>query len=237
MRVEWELASFSIARNEIARAFSPLATKFGMRWNLHFSDVIPTVALFVTKENHCLYDLLSRHESGELCMRIPLMIGNRDDLRPVAERFGIPFHHFPITHENKEAQEKAEISLLRATGVDLIVLARYMQILSTQMVEAFPHRIINVHHSFLPAFPGARPYHSAHERGVKLIGATSHYVTETLDEGPIIAQGVTPVTHRDTVQDFIRQGRALEQTVLSRAVWLALNHRTLVHKNRTIIFG
>lgn len=237
MRVEWELAGFAIAREKIVTAFTPLAERFGMRWNLYFSDIVPRVALFVTKENHCLYDLLSRHESGELRMEIPLIVGNREDLRPVAARFGIAFHHLPITSKNKEAQELAEIALLRDAGIDLIVLARYMQILSPRLVEAFPNQIINIHHSFLPAFPGAKPYHSAHRRGVKLIGATSHYVTENLDEGPIIAQGVTPVSHRDTVRDFIRQGRALEQTVLSRAVWLALNHRTLVHANRTICFG
>jgi len=223
MRVEWELAGFAI--------------RFSMRWELHFSDVVPRAALFVTKENHCFYDLLSRHESGELFMEIPLIVSNREDLKPVAERFGIPFRFFPITKDNKVEQELAEIGLLRGEGVDLVILARYMQILSPLMTEAFPHRIINIHHSFLPAFPGARPYHSAHKRGVKLVGATSHYVTEELDEGPIIAQGVIPVSHRDSVQDFIRKGRALEQTVLSRAVWLHLNRRTLVHSNRTIVFG
>jgi formyltetrahydrofolate deformylase len=170
-------------------------------------------------------------------MAIPLIVSNRADLAPVAERFGIPFHHFPLTKDNKIEQETAEIKLLRENGVDLVVLARYMQILSPRMTAAFPNRVINIHHSFLPAFPGARPYHSAHRRGVKLIGATSHYVTEELDEGPIIAQGVTEVSHKDSVQDFIRKGRALEQTVLSRAVWLHLNRRTLVHANRTVVFG
>lgn len=237
MRVEWELAGFAIPREEIAAAMVPLAERFAMRWELHFSDIVPRAALFVTKENHCFYDLLSRHESGELRMEIPMIVSNREDLKPVAERFGIPFHHLPISKENKEAQERAQIAMLRRAGVDLVILARYMQILSPLMTEAFPHRIINIHHSFLPAFPGARPYHSAHKRGVKLVGATSHYVTEDLDEGPIIAQGVTPVSHRDSVQDFIRKGRALEQTVLSRAVWLHLNRRTLVHANRTIVFG
>lgn len=237
MRVEWELDGFAIARESLASAIAPLAKRFGMTWELHFSDVVPRVGLFVTKENHCLYDLLSRHESGELRMEIPLIVSNREDLRGVADRFGISFRHFPITRENKAAQEREEIELLRGEGIDLVVLARYMQILSPRMTEAFPHRIINIHHSFLPAFPGARPYHSAHRRGVKLVGATSHYVTEDLDEGPIIAQGVTPVSHADSVQDFIRKGRALEQTVLSRAVWLHLNRRTLVHANRTIVFG
>lgn len=237
MRVEWELEGFAINREGIAAALTPIVERFAMRWELHFSDIVPRAALFVTKDNHCFYDLLSRHESGELRMDIPLIVSNREDLKPVAERFGIPFRHFPITAATKEAQERAEIAMLRDEQVDLVILARYMQILSPLMTGAFPNRIINIHHSFLPAFPGARPYHSAHKRGVKLVGATSHYVTEDLDEGPIIAQGVTPVSHSDSVQDFIRKGRALEQTVLSRAVWLHLNRRTLVHANRTIVFG
>lgn len=237
MRVEWELEGFAIAREGIAAALTPIVERFAMRWALHFSDIVPRAALFVTKDNHCFYDLLSRHESGELAMEIPLIVSNREDLKPVAERFGIPFRYFPITAATKEAQERAEIAMLQEEKVDLVILARYMQILSPLMTEAFPNRIINIHHSFLPAFPGARPYHSAHKRGVKLVGATSHYVTEDLDEGPIIAQGVTPVSHSDSVQDFIRKGRALEQTVLSRAVWLHLNRRTLVHANRTIVFG
>ncbi len=237
MRVEWELAGFAVAREAVAAALAPLMERFEMRWALHFSDVVPRVAIFVTKENHCLYDLLSRHESGELRMEIPLIVSNREDLRATAGCFGIPFHYLPITPKSKMEQERKEIGLLREAEVDLVVLARYMQILSPRMTEAFPDRIINIHHSFLPAFPGARPYHSAHKRGVKLVGATSHYVTEDLDEGPIIAQGVTPVSHSDSVQDFIRKGRALEQSVLSRAVWLHLNHRTLVHANRTIVFG
>jgi len=237
MRVEWELEGFAIAREGLAAAVAPIAERFAMRWALHFSDIVPRAALFVTKDNHCFYDLLSRQESGELRMEIPLIVSNREDLKPVAERFGIPFRHFPITAATKGGQERAQIAMLREERVDLVVLARYMQILSPLMTEAFPNRIINIHHSFLPAFPGARPYHSAHKRGVKLVGATSHYVTEELDEGPIIAQGVTPVSHSDSVHDFIRKGRALEQTVLSRAVWLHLNRRTLVHANRTIVFG
>ncbi|MEM1444225.1 MAG: formyltetrahydrofolate deformylase [Verrucomicrobiota bacterium] len=237
MRVQWEIDGFAVPRDEIESAIAPLVEKFSMTWSLYFSDVKPRVALFVTRDNHCFYDLLSRHESGELPMDIPLIVSNREDLKPVADRFGIPFHHFPITKENKQEQEAAEIALLHEHEVDLVILARYMQILSPRMTEAFPNRIINIHHSFLPAFPGARPYHSAHKRGVKLVGATSHYVTEDLDEGPIIAQGVTPVSHKDTVHDFVRKGRALEQSVLSRAVWLHLNRRTLVHENRTVVFG
>ncbi len=236
MRLEWEIDGFRIERDAIAEAFGPLAGKFGMNWTLSFSDVRPRVALFVTRDNHCLYDVLSRHESGELAMDVPLIISNRTDLAPVAERFGIPFHHFPITKENKIEQEAAEIALLREHRVNAIVLARYMQILSQQMVDAFPNRIINIHHSFLPAFPGARPYHSAHQRGVKVIGATSHYVTEDLDEGPIIAQDVNRVSHRDSVRDFIRKGKDLEMIVLSRAVWLHVNRRILPYENRTIVF-
>ncbi len=237
MRLEWEVAGFGISREDIAQAFAPLAEKFEMDWKLHFSDVKPKVAIFVTRDNHCIYDLLSRQESGELPMEVPLIISNREDLKPAADRFGIPFHLFPITKETKQAQEKKEIDLLNDHGVETVVLARYMQILSSQMVDAFPNRIINIHHSFLPAFPGAKPYHSAWKRGVKIIGATSHYVTEDLDEGPIIAQGVTQVSHRDSVKDFIRKGRDLEQTVLSRGVWLHLKRRTLVHANRTVVFG
>jgi len=237
MRVEWEIEGFALKREELVSSLMPLVDRFAMRWELHFSDIVPRVALFVTRDNHCFYDLLSRHESGELGMDIPLILSNRDDLRSVAERFGIPFHVFPINQANKEAQEQAEIALLRENGIDLVILARYMQILSPLMTAAFPNRIINIHHSFLPAFPGARPYHSAHRRGVKLVGATSHYVTEELDEGPIIVQGVTPVSHSDAVQDFVRKGRALEQSVLSRAVWLHLNRRILAYANRTIVFG
>lgn len=237
MRVEWEIEGFSVAPDQIEEAIAPLAEKFSMTWSLYFTEVVPRVALFITRDNHCVYDLLSRHESGELRMEVPLIVSNREDLQPVADRFSIPFHFLPITKETKAEQEKKEIQLLRDHEIDLVVLARYMQILSPLMTEAFPNRIINIHHSFLPAFPGARPYHSAHKRGVKLVGATSHYVTEDLDEGPIIAQGVTPVSHSDTVHDFVRKGRALEQSVLSRAVWLHLNRRTLVHANRTVVFG
>ena len=237
MRVEWEIEGFSVGPDQIEEAIAPLVEKFSMTWSLYFTEVVPRVALFITRDNHCVYDLLSRHESGELRMEVPLIVSNREDLQPVADRFSIPFHFLPITKETKAEQEKKEIQLLRDHEIDLAVLARYMQILSPLMTEAFPNRIINIHHSFLPAFPGARPYHSAHKRGVKLVGATSHYVTEDLDEGPIIAQGVTPVSHSDTVHDFVRKGRALEQSVLSRAVWLHLNRRTLVHANRTVVFG
>ncbi len=237
MRVEWEIDGFLVPRDQITEALAPLVEKYELNCSIYFSDISPRVALFVTKDNHCVYDLLSRQESGELRMEIPLIVSNREDLRGVADRFRIPFHHIPITRETKAEQEQKQIELLREHQVDLIILARYMQILSPLMTETFPNRIINIHHSFLPAFPGARPYHSAHKRGVKLVGATSHYVTEDLDEGPIIAQGVTPVSHSDSVHDFVRKGRALEQSVLSRAVWLHLNRRALVDSNRTVVFG
>jgi len=237
MRIEWEVAGFAIDREKIASSFAPLAEQYGMDWSLHFSDILPRVSLWVTRDNHCLYDLLSRYDSGELRVEVPLIVSNREDLRPAADRFGIPFHHIPITKDNKAEQEQRELELMREHRIDLIVMARYMQILSPRIVDAFPHRVINIHHSFLPAFPGARPYHSAHRRGVKIIGATSHYATADLDEGPIIAQGVTPVSHRDSVKDFIRKGRDLEQTVLSRAVWLHARRRTLVYGNKTIVFG
>ncbi len=237
MRLEWEVEGFSIERDQIKESLRPLAEQFRMDWTLHFSDVYPRAALWVTRDNHCLYDLLSRHESGELKMEIPLILSNREQLRSVSERFGIPFHYFPITKETKAEQEAAEIALMKKENIDLVVLARYMQILSSTLVDTFPNQIINIHHSFLPAFPGAKPYHSAHRRGVKIIGATSHFVTEDLDEGPIIAQGVTQVSHRDSVSDFIRKGKDLEQTVLSRAVWLHTRRRTLVYNNRTVVFG
>lgn len=237
MRLEWEVEGFAIAREKIEEAIQPLTERFQMEWTLGFSDVPPRAALWVTRDNHCLYDLLSRYESSELKIEIPLILSNREDLRSVSERFNIPFYHFPITKETKAAQEEKEIALMQEHRVDLVILARYMQILSSKLVDVFPNRVINIHHSFLPAFPGAKPYHSAHRRGVKIIGATSHYVTEDLDEGPIIAQGVTQVSHRDSVKDFIRKGKDLEQTVLSRAVWLHTQRRTLVYNNRTVVFG
>ena len=238
MRLEWQLTGFRIPREVIGEHFAKvLGTRFSMRWALHFSDERPRTAIFVTRETHCLYDLLSRHESGELDMEIPLIVSNRDELRPAAERFGIPFHCYPITKETKAAQEERELEILAAHRVDTVVLARYMQVLSPHFVSAFPHRIINIHHSFLPAFPGARPYHSAHQRGVKIIGGTSHYVTKDLDEGPIIEQDVIRVSHRDSVADFIRKGKDLEKVVLARAVWRHVQRRILVHENRTFVFA
>ena len=237
MRVEWELDGFNIDRDQIESSLKPLLTRFDMQWSLRFSDARHQVALFVTHDNHCLYDLLSRHQSGDLQMDVPLIISNHKTLEPVARQFGIPFHHIPITAETKPQQEHMQIALLRENNIDTIVLARYMQILSEDFVSNFPNQIINIHHSFLPAFPGARPYHSAHKRGVKIIGATSHYVTSDLDEGPIITQDVIRVSHRETVSDFIRKGKDLEKNVLAGALWRHLQRRVLVYNNRTVVFA
>jgi formyltetrahydrofolate deformylase len=208
-----------------------------MTWSLHFSDQPHRLALFVSKDAHCLYDLLSRHEAGELEAEIPLILSNHETLRPAAERFGIPFHHVPVTAATKAEAEARQREIVEAHGIDTIVLARYMQILSDSFASSYPNRIINIHHSFLPAFPGAKPYHSAHARGVKIIGATSHYVTSDLDEGPIIEQDVIRVTHRQTVTDLVRQGRDLEKVVLSRAVRWHTQRKVLAYNNKTVIFA
>jgi formyltetrahydrofolate deformylase len=237
MRLEWSLEKFTLEQEEIAARLTPMAKRHGMQWQLHFSSRRRRVALFVTKENHCLYDLLARHEAGELPVDIPLIVSNHEFLRPAAERFGIPFHHFPITPETKLAQEAAQLALLKEQQVDTVVLARYMQIISPAMIEAYPNQILNIHHSFLPAFVGAKPYHQAFERGVKLIGATCHYVTAALDEGPIIHQDVTRVSHEDSVADLVRLGRDLEKTVLAKALWWHFRNRVLVYRNKTVVFS
>ncbi len=235
-RVEWELAGFKVERDEIAAAFAPLAERFGMSWSLRFSDYTPRVILFSSKLPHCLYDLLARRRMGEFRAAIPLIISNHEDHREIAGEFGIPFHHLPMTAATKDAQEAKATALLEEADVDLVVLARYMQVLGAGIVEKFAGRIINIHHSFLPAFAGARPYHHAHERGVKIIGATAHYVTAELDQGPIIDQDVVRVSHRDSVDDLIRKGRDLEKTVLARAVDLHLRNRVVVYGNKTVVF-
>jgi formyltetrahydrofolate deformylase len=237
MRVEWELASFDLARDAIAPAFAQVAGPLGMSWELHFSDVLPRMAIFVSKQSHCLYDLLSRWQSGEWQVEIPIIISNHQDLAHVAEQFGVQFALFPVTAETKAAQEAAQIALLREKAVDFVVLARYMQIVSPDFVAAFPHRIINIHHSFLPAFIGDRPYHKAFARGVKMIGATSHYVTADLDAGPILEQDIVRVNHRDSVADMVRKGRDIEKLVLARAVRSHLHHQVLVYNNKTVVFG
>ena len=235
-RVEWELAGFGIPREEIGEAFRPIADRFGMAWDLRFSDYVPRIAVFVSKQAHCMYDLLARRNMGELSAEIPLVVSNHPDLRSAAQGFDAEYQHFPITPETKSAQEQAIIELLEAQRVDLIVLARYMQILGEELVARYPSRIINIHHSFLPAFAGARPYHQAYERGVKVIGATAHYVTAELDQGPIIEQDVVRASHRDSVADLVRKGKDLEKVVLARAVDLRLRNRILVYGNKTVVF-
>ncbi len=238
MRVEWELERFAIPKEKIGEYFDTLiGTKLEMTWTLNFSENIPKMALFVSKMPHCLFDILARYTAGEWNVEIPIIISNHETLRPVAERFGIDFYHFPITKDNKAEQEAAELKLLKENNIDFVVLARYMQILSSDFVKNYPNKVINIHHSFLPAFAGAKPYHAAHERGVKIIGATSHYVTTDLDAGPIIEQDVTRCSHVDTVQNLIRKGRDLEKIVLSQAVYKHLQRKILVFKNRTVVFN
>ncbi len=237
MRLEWSLENFTLEKSEIYDRLQPMARRHEMQMGLHFSTQRRRIALFVSKEGHCLYDLLARHEAGDLPVEIPLILGNHETLRPAAERFGIPFHHFPITRENKLAQEVAQIALLKEQRIDTVVLARYMQIISPAMIAAFPNQILNIHHSFLPAFVGAKPYHQAHERGVKIIGATSHYVTSELDQGPIIHQDVMRVSHEDQVHDLVRLGRDLEKTVLAKALWWHAHNQVLVYRNKTVVFG
>lgn len=236
MRVEWQMAGFRIPREDVGRVFESVAKPRQMKWTLNFSDERHRLALFVSKEKHCLYDLLARSDAGELGAEISLVISNHDLLRPVVERFGIPFHVLPITAENKAEQEAHQLALLAEARIDTVVLARYMQILSESFAAKFRHRIINIHHSFLPAFPGARPYHSAHHRGVKIIGATSHYVTADLDEGPIIEQDVIRVSHRQSVEDLVRLGKDLEKVVLARAVLWHVRHKVLPYNNKTVVF-
>ena len=238
MRVEWDLKDFAIPREKIGEYFDTLVgQRFEMKWRLYFSDETPRIAVFVSKLPHCLYDILSRYQSKEWAVEVPLIISNHPDLESVANNFGIDYHVFPIDKENKREQEVKQLKLLRKYKVDFIVLARYMQILSENFVSKFENRIINIHHSFLPAFPGAKPYHSAHERGVKIIGATSHYVTADLDSGPIIEQDVVRVSHKDSVEDMIGKGRDLEKLVLSRAISYHLERKILIHDNRTLVFN
>lgn len=238
MRVEWELEDFLIPPERIADFFSTLiAIRYNMTWKLYFSDKRPRMAIFVSKLSHCLYDILSRYHAGEWDVDIPLIISNHYDLEPVARQFGIPFHCFEKNAENKEAQEKLELELLQQHQISFVVLARYMQVLSNHFISHYPNAIINIHHSFLPAFPGAKPYHSAYERGVKIIGATSHYVTAELDAGPIIDQDVVRVSHRDSIDKLIMKGKDVEKLVLSRAILMHLLRRTLVYNNRTVVFN
>ncbi len=237
MRLEWDLNGFGIPQDKINDYFKTLiGDRFKMEWIIHFCDCRPRVAIFVSKYKHCLYDILSRYESGDWKIEIPLIISNHDTLRPIAEKYDIPFHHIPISKSTKQAQEEKELALLRENNIDTIILARYMQILTSDFVSNYPQQIINIHHSSLPAFAGADPYGSAFKRGVKFMGATGHYVTADLDEGPIISQGVTPISHRDSLQDLKRKGKDIEKIVLAQAVWSHLNFNVLTYKNKTVVF-
>ncbi len=236
MRVEWDLTGFDFDLNEFPTLFEPLATRYSLRWRLERSDKPHRLAIFVSKYDHCLVDLLYRHQSGELACEIPLIVSNHPDAKRWADFYGIPFHVLPIEASRKAEGEVRQLELLKQNGIDLVVLARYMQVLSPEFVSRYPHRIINVHHSFLPAFIGAKPYHRAFDRGVKLIGATSHYVTDDLDEGPIIEQDVVRVSHRDTLPDLLEKGRDMERSVLSKAVRWHLDHRILVYGHKTVVF-
>lgn len=237
MRVEWDLEGFAVPAEKIAEHFHEgIAKRFGMQWGLYFSDETPRMAIFVSKLSHCLFDILSRRQSGDWKVEVPLIISNHPDLESVAEKFGVEYHVFSAAGSDRHERERKQLELLREHRVDFIVLARYMQILTDDFVAHYPNRIINIHHSFLPAFPGAKPYHAAHERGVKIIGATSHYVTPELDAGPIIEQDVVRVSYKDAVEDLIRKGQDLETVVLARAIWYHLKRKILVYGNRTVCF-
>lgn len=238
MRIEWELKDFLVPQEKIEDYFRTLyGQKYEMDFRLYFSDVKPRMAIFVSKMSHCLFDMLARYTAGEWNVEIPLIISNHPDLQHVAERFGTPFYLFPITKETKEEQERKEMELLAKHKITFIVLARYMQVISEQMINAYPNKIINIHHSFLPAFVGAKPYHAAFQRGVKIIGATSHYVTTELDAGPIIEQDVVRITHKDSIEDLVNKGKDLEKIVLSRAVQKHIERKILAYKNKTVIFS
>ncbi|MBD2336940.1 formyltetrahydrofolate deformylase [Calothrix sp. FACHB-156] len=234
-RIEWQLEGFNLPRDLIGPAFNAIAQPLGAKWELNFSDTVPRIAIWVSKQDHCLFDLIWRHRAKEFAAKIPLIISNHPNLQKVAEQFGIDYHHIPISKENKAEQEIKQLELLQQYKIDLVVLAKYMQIVSADFITKFP-QIINIHHSFLPAFVGANPYHRAFDRGVKIIGATAHYATPELDAGPIIEQDVVRVSHRDDVEDLIRKGKDLERVVLARAVRLHLQNRVLVYANKTVVF-
>ena len=235
-RIRFDLSDLHTDRVALEQAIAEMAQRFAMDWRLHYANRRKRMAIFVSRYDHCLYDLLLRHRAGELAADIPLIVSNHPDLAVIAAQFAIPFQVFPISKDNKREQEDAEARLLQEESIDLIVLARYMQVLSLDFVARFPARIINIHHSFLPAFIGGKPYHQAHERGVKLIGATAHYATTDLDEGPIIEQDVIRTSHRDSIDDLVRKGRDVERNVLARAVRWHLEDRVLVHGNKTVVF-
>ncbi|MFN6571549.1 formyltetrahydrofolate deformylase [Nostoc minutum NIES-26] len=235
IRIEWQLDGFNLPRDLIGLAFNAIAQPLGAKWELHFSDTVPRIAIWVSKQDHCLYDLIWRQRAGEIPAEIPLIISNHHNLKEIAEQFGIDYSHIPINQDNKAEQEAKQLELLRKYHINLVVLAKYMQVVSADFINRFS-QVINIHHSFLPAFVGANPYHRAFERGVKIIGATAHYATADLDAGPIIEQDVVRVSHRDKVDDLIRKGKDLERIVLARAVRLHLQNRVLVYGNRTVVF-
>ena len=235
-RIEWQLDGFNLPRDVIEPAFRAIAQPLNAKWQIHFSDAVPRIAIWVSRQDHCLFDLIWRQQAKEFAAEIPLIISNHENLSAISTQFNIDFHHIPITKETKLQQEAKQIEFLQQYKIDLVVLAKYMQVLSPEFVAQFPN-IINIHHSFLPAFAGANPYQRAYERGVKIIGATAHYVTADLDEGPIIEQDVVQVSHRDDVNDLIRKGKDLERVVLARAVRSHLQNRVLVYGNCTVVIG
>jgi formyltetrahydrofolate deformylase len=235
-RIHCDISNLHADRLTLQRAIAETGERFAMRWRIAYGEERKRVAVFVSRTDHCLYDLLLRHRAGELACEVALVVSNHAELEPIARHFGIPFHVIPITGDSKREQEAAELALLKSESIDLVVLARYMQILSAGFIEEYAFRIINIHHSFLPAFAGGRPYHQAHARGVKLIGATAHYATTDLDDGPIIEQDVVRVSHRDSPADLVRKGRDVERNVLSHAVRLHLEDRILVFENKTVVF-
>jgi formyltetrahydrofolate deformylase len=236
LRIAWDMRNFSVPESEVRNAFAPLAKEFQATWQVNFTGRQERVAIFVSKHDHCLQEILWRKRIGEFDIDILVIVSNHEDLHPVADQHGVPFVVFPITKENRREQEKKELVLLKEKEIDTLVLARYMQVLSPEFVNEFPNRIINIHHSFLPAFAGKEPYRQAYERGVKIIGATSHYVTQDLDEGPIIAQDIIRISHKDTVSDLVRKGRDLERMILARALFFHWQHRILVYGKKTIVF-
>ena len=238
MRLECEFVNGGFSEEEFRLAFEKtVVKKFSLNYELYNLEYRPKIALFVSKYDHCLYDILARYEAKELQIDIPFILSNHNDVSGIADRFNLPFYHIPITKETKEEAELKQLEILKKHQVECIVLARYMQIISPKIIEHFPNKIINIHHSFLPAFPGAKPYHSAYDRGVKIIGATSHYVTEELDAGPIIAQDITQVSHLHSIQDFIAKGRDLERIVLSKAIQMHAQRKVMVYQNKTVIFS
>jgi formyltetrahydrofolate deformylase len=236
VRVSWDLEHFTVPASEIKEAFTPLAKEFNADWSLKFARKKTRVALFVSKYDHCLRDILWRYSMGEYPVEIPFIISNHPDLKSLAGHYQVPFYVFPVTKSNRAEEEAKELELLRQADIEAIVLARYMQIISPEFLSHYPNRIINIHHSFLPAFVGSNPYKQAYEKGVKIIGATSHYVTEELDEGPIIEQDIIRISHKDTLEDLIRKGRDLERLVLARALLYHTEHRVLVRGKKTVVF-